>query len=58
MLAGWKHLWVIDAGLFGFLVNGLVCVSTGLLFQPSAAEKKRVQDRFFTLFDQGLHQRP
>lgn len=51
MLAGWKHLWVVDAGLFGFLMNGLVCVSTSLLSRPSEAEQKRVQDRFFTLFN-------
>jgi len=35
MLAGWRHLWVVDAGMVGFLVNGLVCVGAGLLSRPS-----------------------
>ena len=54
MLAGWRHLWVVDAGMVGFLVNGLVCVGAGLLSRPSAAEQRRVQDRFFTLFDREM----
>ncbi len=50
MLSGQEHLWVFDAGLCGFLVNGLVSVSATLLSQSSEAEQHRVQERFFSFF--------
>ena len=51
MLTGVGHIWVFDAGVCGFVLNGLACVSVCLLMQPSEVEQKRVHKRFFTLFE-------
>ena len=54
MLAGWDHIGVFDAGLFAFILNGLVSTSVTLVLSPDAAEQQRVQERFFTLFERTL----
>ena len=51
LLIGWKHIWIFEAGLVGFLLNGVACVSIALLTQPHKDELNRVQERFFKLFD-------
>ena len=51
MLAGWKHIWIFEAGVVGFLLNAAVCVSVALLIKPTEDEQGWVQERFFSLFD-------
>jgi Na+/proline symporter len=50
MLTGVGHIWIFDAGVCGFVLNGIACVSVCLLIQPSEAEQKRVHERFFYTF--------
>jgi Na+/proline symporter len=50
-LTGWNHIGVFDAGVTAFLVNVLVSVTVTLAKQPSAEEQRRVQERFFALFE-------
>ncbi|MGE4095434.1 MAG: sodium:solute symporter [Candidatus Binatia bacterium] len=52
---GWKHLWVFEAGLAALFLNATVSVSATLLYQPHAAEQRRVQERFFALFAPTSH---
>ena len=50
VLAGWEHIGILDVGLAAFVLNGFASVGVTLLFQPSEAERCRVQQRFFTVF--------
>jgi SSS family solute:Na+ symporter/sodium/pantothenate symporter len=55
VLSGWNHIGVLDAGVAAFVVNAVVSAGVALLSQPSAEEKQRVQERFFTLFQSETH---
>jgi hypothetical protein len=42
---------VFDAGVTAFIVNAFISVGVALVSQPSVEEQRRVQERFFTLFN-------
>ena len=50
MLGGYPRWWLFQAGLYGFLMNLLVCVVVSLLSRPSQAEQERLGRDFFGYF--------
>ena len=50
VLSGWNHIAIFDAGVAAFVLNGLASVAVAFIKAPSEEERRRIHERFFSLF--------